>query len=157
MMHTTQPRGFTLIIAVILSSVVVSVGLTLLEITYKQITLASSATQSQYAFYNADTTLECALYWDQQFGAFDFTTPLESENITCNRKTVTRYRSFIPFAGTRRTEFAVPCESYGTRGFVTIDKTTTNQTVILANGYNSCDEDDLRRVERGLKAEYGTQ
>ncbi len=156
MMYSTQPRGFTLIIAVIVSSVVLSVGFTLLDITYKQITLASSATQSQYAFYNADTTLECALYWDQQFGAFDFATPAASESITCNTIPVRNYRSYIPVAGTRRTEFAVACDSYGNLGYVTIDKTTTNQTVILANGYNTCEEDDPRRIERGLKAEYGT-
>lgn len=155
MMYRAPTRGFTLIIAVLVSSVVVSVGLTLLDITYKQITLASSATQSQYAFYNADTTLECALYWDQKFGAFDFTTPLQAESITCNNIPVTDYTSYVPTAGTRRTEFAIPCEAYGTLGYVTIDKTTTNETVILANGYNSCDEDDLRRIERGLKAQYG--
>jgi hypothetical protein len=156
MMYQPQPRGFTLIIAVIVSSVVLSVGLTLLDITYKQITLASSATQSQYAFYNADTTLECALYWDQQFGSFDFTTPASADTITCNSIPVTNFTSYIPVAGTRRTEFSVPCDSYGSLGYVTIDKTTTNQTVILANGFNNCDEADPRRIERGLKAEYGT-
>ncbi len=155
MMYKTTPRGFTLIIAVIVSSVVLSVGLTLLDITYKQITLASSATQSQYAFYNADTTLECVLYWDQQFGAFDFTTPLDAENITCNSIPVTNYSSYIPTAGNRRTEFSVPCATGGSLGYVTIDKTTTNQTIILANGFNNCDVGDPRRIERGLKAEYG--
>ncbi len=155
MMHHTNPRGFTLIIAVIVSSVVVSVGLTLLDITYKQITLASSATQSQYAFYNADTTLECALYWDQKFAAFDYTTPLDREDISCNNMPVTNFISYVLVAGTRRTEFAIPCTSYGTLGYVTIDKTTTNQTVILANGFNTCEADDLRRIQRGLKAVYG--
>lgn len=155
-MHITSPRGFTLIIAVIVSSVVVSIGLTLLDITYKQITLASAATQSQYAFYNADTTLECALYWDQQHGAFDLASPLPAESITCNNLLVTGYTSFIPVAGTRRTQFSVPCDTYGTLGYVTIEKTSTNQTTILANGFNTCESTDPRRVERGLKATYGS-
>ncbi len=156
MMHTTSPRGFTLLIAVILSSVISSVGLALLDVTLKQVILASAATQSQYAFYNADTALECALYWDQKIGAFDYTSPLSAGSITCADLVVTNY---VPASGsgTRTTSFSVPCTSgSGTLGTVSISKTATGQTTIYANGYNSCDPNDPRRLERGLKATYGS-
>ncbi len=62
----TNNRGFTLLIAVIFMSVMLSLGLALGSLAYKQEILASSAIQSQYAFYAADSALECALYADQQ-------------------------------------------------------------------------------------------
>ena len=63
-------RGFVLLIAVIFMSVMLTFGLALGSLAYKQQVLASSAVESQYAFYAADAGLECALYADQQAGAF---------------------------------------------------------------------------------------
>lgn len=58
-------RGFTLLIAVIFMSVMLAFGLALGSLSYKQQVLASSAIESQYAFYAADAALECALRADQ--------------------------------------------------------------------------------------------
>ncbi len=58
-------RGFTLLIAVIFVSVMLALGLTLSSLGFKQSILASSGTESQYAFYAADAALECALRVDQ--------------------------------------------------------------------------------------------
>ncbi|MCR4276303.1 MAG: hypothetical protein NUV90_02885 [Candidatus Parcubacteria bacterium] len=70
-MKKTQ-RGFALLIAIIFMSVMLSFGLALGSIGYKQQILASAAVESQYAFYAADAALECALYADQQQNFFDF-------------------------------------------------------------------------------------
>ena len=70
-MKKTQ-RGFALLIAIIFMSVMLSFGLALGSIGYKQQVLASSAIESQYAFYAADAALECALYWDQQKNLFAY-------------------------------------------------------------------------------------
>jgi len=64
-------RGFALLIAVIFMSVMLAIGLALGSLSYKQQVLASSAIQSQHAFYAADTGLECALYADQKESLFD--------------------------------------------------------------------------------------
>lgn len=61
-----QKRAFALLIAVIFMAVMLSFGLTLASLAFKQQTLASSALQSQYAFYAADSALECALLADQK-------------------------------------------------------------------------------------------
>jgi Tfp pilus assembly protein PilE len=66
----TSNRGFTLLIALIFMSVMLAFGLALASLAYKQSVLASSATDSQYAFYAADAGLECALYADQQEDRF---------------------------------------------------------------------------------------
>lgn len=64
--------GFALLIAVIFMTVMLTFGLALGSLGYKQQTLASAAVQSHYAFYAADSALECVLHADQQQGAFDY-------------------------------------------------------------------------------------
>jgi len=49
-----------------------SFGLTLGSLAYKQQVLSSGAIESGYAFYAADSGLECALYADQQLNTFDY-------------------------------------------------------------------------------------
>ena len=65
-----QQRGFALLIAVIFMTVMLSIGLALSSLGYKQEILASTAIESQSAFYAADAALECALYYDQQLDSF---------------------------------------------------------------------------------------
>jgi hypothetical protein len=154
MMQDTPVRGFALLIAVILSSVLVSVGLALLDISYKQVLLASTATQSQYAFYNADSALECALYWDQKNNAFDYTSPLGASNIICGNIAVNGYTVTTPSAGVKNTTFVIPCAGSGSAGTVTVQKNSTGETSVFANGYNSCDSTNVKRIERALKATY---
>lgn len=81
-----KKRGFALLIAVIFMSVMLSFGLALGSLGYKQQVLASSAIQSQYAFYVADSALECALYADQQQNLFALpaSDPHSAPAITCD-------------------------------------------------------------------------
>ena len=147
---TPSPRGFTLLIAVILTSVLVSIGLALVDIAYKQLTLASTVKNSQLAFYNADAALECALYLDQRFNAFS--AAIATTSVQCHTTTpisVTAQTS----GATRTSTFSVPCTS-GTNAAVTVIKNTSGTTAIYANGYSSCSTSDPRRVERGLKVTY---
>lgn len=65
-------RGFALLIAVIFMSVMLTLGITLGSIAFKQQVLASGAIESQYAFYVADAALECGLYADQQQDLFNY-------------------------------------------------------------------------------------
>jgi hypothetical protein len=88
-MKNIEQRGFTLLIAVIFMSVMLTFGLALGSLGYKQQVLASSVIQSQYAFYAADAALECALYADQQLNSFDYAThsgrpDLDPGPITCS-------------------------------------------------------------------------
>lgn len=159
LLRVNYSRGFTLLTAVILSSVILSLGIALLDISYKQSILASSAKSSQYAFYAADSAMECVLYFDQQQLAFDYSTlPLAS--ITCNNQTIniTNGVNSIQNSGalTRTTTFDIPCASGGAtqQAHVVITKSSTNVTSIFATGYSSCLASDPRRIERGLKANY---
>ena len=150
--HTTQPRGFALLISVVLTSVVLALGITLIDIAYKQVLLSSSAKNSQYAFYNADSALECALYYDQQVNAFYYGSTYAGQ-VQCNNLNVTGYAA-NQNGSQRTTTFSVPCTGGGTSADVTIIKTPSAATNIYANGYSTCDASSPTRIERGVKAKY---
>lgn len=65
-------KGFALFIAVVFMSVMLTFGIVLSSLGYKQQNIAVSATESQDAFYAADAAIECALYADQRLNLFAF-------------------------------------------------------------------------------------
>lgn len=85
-------RGFTIFFAMLVAALSLSVGLAIYDLTAREIDLSSTATQSQYALYAADTGSECALYWDSKYNtsnsAFGTSTPPGSSwpasGILCN-------------------------------------------------------------------------
>lgn len=60
--------GFTLLFAALVGALVLAVGMAILGITIKQLTLASAGKATQQAFYSADAGVECALYLDRGAG-----------------------------------------------------------------------------------------
>lgn len=61
-MRTTQrtnEKGFALLLTLIVVAVTLAIGLSLLNITLKQFTLASTARDSEIAFHASDSALEC--------------------------------------------------------------------------------------------------
>lgn len=59
-----KKRGFTLLFAVLVSVLVLAVGASIISIALKQVILSGAGRESQYAFYAANTGIECALFWD---------------------------------------------------------------------------------------------
>ena len=55
--------GFALLISILVVGVVVSVGLSLLELTIKQLALSTNSKDSETALHAANAGLECAQYW----------------------------------------------------------------------------------------------
>lgn len=63
-------RGFTLLLAALVATIVLSLGAAIYTIAFKQVVLSSIGRDSQLAFYAADTMAECALYWDVRQNIF---------------------------------------------------------------------------------------
>src|SRR3989344_3435689 len=63
-------RGFTLLLAALVASLVLTIGLAIVSIARKSVNLSSIGRDSQFAFYTADTASECALYWDIRYSTF---------------------------------------------------------------------------------------
>lgn len=59
-------KAFTLFVSLLVSALLLAVGFSIGNILIKQLTLATSGSGSQVAFYAADSAAECALYWDRK-------------------------------------------------------------------------------------------
>ena len=58
-----KESGFALLMTLIVVSVVVSIGLTVLDLSMKQVRLSTNARESEIAFHAANAGMECARYW----------------------------------------------------------------------------------------------
>ncbi|MDB5245056.1 MAG: seg [Parcubacteria group bacterium] len=159
-MNTHTPhasQGFALLITLIFVSVILALGVSLLDVAYKQVLLSSSARQSQFAFYNADSAMECTLYFDQKKGVFRWDFPGSqgdtSLNVVCSGLDVTNYTA-TQGGGVRTTTYTVPCASGGISATITVLKQPSGATDIYSNGYSTCDSSASNRIERGLKVHY---
>jgi Tfp pilus assembly protein PilX len=70
-----RERGFTLMLAALVSSIVLALGTSIYEIAQKEVQLSALGRDSQFAFYAADTAAECALYWDFRYSYFATSSP----------------------------------------------------------------------------------
>lgn len=58
----TSQQGFALLMTIIVVSVVISIGLSVLDLTLKQVRLSTNAKDSEIAFHAANAGVECARY-----------------------------------------------------------------------------------------------
>jgi len=171
-----QNTGFTLLLALLVSSIVLAISLGVFGIVVREISLSTSARESRLAFYAANSGIECAVYWDFVQGAFATSSPAPT-TITCNNQSfdVGGWGSCTPTA----------CSSTGEtkNGLSTVNQltlsnescafevevvktcvsdtgacTTGNEpnkrilTTIRSRGHNTCTGGFV--VERGLQAQY---
>ncbi len=157
--HRKQLRGFTLLFASLVASLLLAVGISIFDITIKEVILASTARDSAYAIYTADSGLECAFYWDfknaglnvSAFATSSLSSPAAS--ISCNNQTITPSIIATPSAATTTFTLAMTPQPYCAT--VTVAKRgTPTRTTITSSGYNTCNASDPRRIERALEANY---
>lgn len=159
-----KDKGFTLLIAIITTSMLLIVSFVVVNIALKQLVLANAAKESQYAFYAADSGTECAVYWDLKdstISKFDTTTP---GTINCNGQTISTgsqtvntiptQASVIGGASTSIFELDFTLDSQP-RGCAIVRVTKSGTTTdIDSRGYNTCDTNAQRRYERGVTLKY---
>lgn len=167
---TTTQRGFTLLLASLIASLLTSLGIAMFTIAQKEVILSSLGRDSQYAFYAADSGAECALYWDFN-GAF--TPDTVTHDARCNSTVIGEYRppdSTAPAdlviggkpysAGLMTTNFYF--EQNGHCVLVQVTKRETGQpsTIINSRGYSTaCDTSGepiatSRTLERAVRMQY---
>lgn len=154
--HDTQ-RGFTLLMAALVSSIVLALGSSIFMIAQKQVTLSSLGRDSQFAFYAADVGAECALYWDLRY--FYFSTTTIAETPTCDNKPITA--TGIGTAAPYVAEFRIDLFTDGSSGYcadVTVSKNTSSPyTVIHSDGYSvpcSAITTSSRALQRSVELHY---
>ncbi len=175
--------GFVLPFAVLVSGILLAIGLSIFSITMKELLISSSGRESQFAFYAADTGGECALYWDVRHDGFPisvFATSSDSVNnslvptknggssVFCNKENITSeitgWNSTKGWDITHEsngatTEFDIKFDNgscatvYVYKGAHTLDG-GEGTTQIDSHGFNTCDSNNPRRVERGMRIRY---
>jgi Tfp pilus assembly protein PilX len=140
-------RGFTLLIAALVSSIVLALGTSIYEIAQKELTLSSLGRDSQFAFYAADTAAECALYWDFRYSYFASSTPSDpaAQNPSCDGQALdaTGRAGTYPYTMTsaQMNLFQDTTPAGGYCAVVSVEKsidgsTGALRTIIHADGYN---------------------
>lgn len=165
--HHSDSAGFALLIAVIFMSVMLSFGLALGSLSYKQQILASTAIESQYAFYAADAALECALYADQQENRFAYNPDLSAAPpaMSCDNAAPISVATVSHTAEVWVTATRLSFDSGKHCADMTVYKYSTPQSpdnitsYIFAQGYDvSCatvaNPSGARFVSRGLNVRY---
>lgn len=165
MTNQSTKQGFVILIAVLVSTLVISIGAFIASIALKELALSSSGRESQIAFYAADSALECALYQDLRVESFAASgTAPGPANVYCDGK-VTPISEQNGDAVSSQTffelSFRLPDElddlnSPYARVRVTKSNigTINDKTVIEAQGYNTKNASSTHRVERALQVIY---
>jgi hypothetical protein len=175
-------KGFTLLFAVIVSTLVLAVGGSIINIALKQVILSGTGRESQYAFYAANTGIECAYYLDiagvngvPAFATGTLSSFTPGGEASC-AGTADIYNTDDYDAGGAGfdVEFSnnIAETSFYLQDFtniegvdleycalVTVIKTLNDggrvaSTTIESRGYNTCDDTNPRRIERGLEMRY---
>ena len=171
----TSTSGFAILFAVLLSSFLITLGISIFSISLKEIQMTTSLRDSQIAYYIADSARECALYWDIKQGKFPrcidtrcenfedingnlvpATSPFSVDGITCNgiSKTLSFTKDNLTYSSDYTIDFfqASSTSSSTPISDIKIKKGFFNpntKTTIEARGHNTGIFG--RRVERGIQ------
>ncbi len=153
-----KEKGFALLIAIAVTGTLLLISTGMVNLALKQSNISGAGRDSQLAFYAADTGLECALYWDTKNpsgeSAFNITTGVPIE---CNRDPV---NAAVPpgnqwvVGGSSVSSFTMTFLPEPYCATVTVTKNLDGTTQIESKGYNTCDPNSPRRVERAVRATY---
>ncbi|MDQ3244759.1 MAG: hypothetical protein M3P22_00195 [bacterium] len=158
-----QNKGFALLFVIVISSIILSVALGLADVSYKEILFSTSNRVSNDAFYAADTGVECALYWDLGSSTSFFGVDPQVSGVTtrCTNIIIDIFTT-IPGMPNSWIFYLYGLGSSGNacvKVEVTKNISPTNQTKIVASGYNigdapTCTSTNTNRVERQLEVTY---
>lgn len=148
--------GFAMLFTVLIISLILSISISISNITFKQTILSSLAKDSQLAFYQADKAVECGMYYDTQdvFPLGTAPADVRSGNIQCGNETFILDERFSQtdylFFAQDVTSQSAPCSS------LIFDKLTNagvGEFIVRGIGYNTC-AGTPRQVERALQVVY---
>jgi Tfp pilus assembly protein PilX len=161
-------RGMTLFISISIVSILLMIIYSLVSIVIKGTQFAATGRESQYAYYAAESGLECAIYWDTEADAF--ATSSGAVTIRCANQdrdnglnkpnivgTTTIVSTRIGGGGDANPMSIFHIGYGGPCAIVTVLKYYSGPdliTHIKSRGYNTCNTSSSRRLERGVEAKY---
>lgn len=149
-----EQRGFAMLFTVLVVTLILSIAIGISNLSFKQTILSSLAKDSQISFYEADSAVECGLYYDTIVGSFPIGTDPSTApgEINCGNDTFSliNLESYTDYLVYKQNfiDGSKPCAS------ILFDKATSVGTnVIQGRGYNFCTTNP-RQVERALEVQY---
>ncbi len=140
-----KKRGFILLFAVLSIGFLLAITVSLADSLYKQHKFLSFSSESLDALNNSNAGLECAMYWDRKFDAFNIS---KTSDIFCGRQKFT-------VGGVNVSTFTLLNDDKTQSTVVTVDKNTQpGTTTIKADGYNTTDITSEKRVSRSFTVAY---
>jgi Tfp pilus assembly protein PilX len=155
-------KGYALYTSMILTSLLFLISYATLNLTLRQFLLSALGSQSHIAFYNADSGIECAMFWDLKNGPTSAFATTTAGTITCNGQNISTGSQTVttnPSQSSRiggggagnpvsifQLNFTTGCV------IVSVTKNPNTTTQIESRGYNSCS--GSKRYERGIKIQY---
>lgn len=146
-------KGFVILFALMLSSIILAISLGVSNIALKEIAFSTSAQGTNDAFFAADTGAECALYHDRtDVNAFPISGTVGAVSCSSNESgSGNGTNASYSFTTTGLGGGGQSCAK------ITIVK-EPGKTVITSKGYNigdsSCNSTNQNRVERELEITY---
>ena len=154
-------KGFVLLYAVMLSSILLAITVGVMEISYSEIKFGTSAKDTNDAFFAADTGAECALYYDKVSPNL-FPVAGGATEIMCANSSITPTYS----SGSGSGFYSFIIKNLGGESLISDRKGCAVVTVfktessgqIISKGYNNngvnCDTSNASTVERQLILNY---
>lgn len=155
--------------AVIITSILLFLAFAIMNITLKEILFSSVGRDSQFAYYASETGIECALYWDSKYNAFSTSTSGDPLDFKCANSSDINTGVEIPGTTTPARIggdtnlpsvfgfLMTPGNTSSPCAVVTVRKYYSGsvyKTAIKSYGYNTCDLNNPRRLERGVEVTY---
>jgi hypothetical protein len=130
-------KGFALLYAVVVSSMLLSIALGVSNIAFKEIVFSTSAKDANDAFYAADSAAECTLFYDNSSAETNFFTGTDPvlPKFYCNNSEVLLFSK--PSITVTNFNIALLGQTGKACATVTVDKTDPLLTKIVAVGYNN--------------------
>ncbi|ETB63976.1 TPA: hypothetical protein DIC38_01380 [Candidatus Nomurabacteria bacterium] len=155
MKRIKKQSGYAILFAMVIVGVVSLLASGLSSTSYKQLVLSSLVKDSQIAFYKADTASECGLY--AYFNGFTD----NGDSFFCGTdKNKTAYNLNVSASGSSilinpsTSSDINPCFSISILKTTNPINTLKSDIKITSDGYNICDKNNTRSVEREIEIKF---
>ncbi len=145
-------RGFTLLMSVLIASILLALGYEIYNLAIKEVQLSSSGRESQFAFFAADTGVECALWADSKLDAFSTTSPVTEVDCGNALSPLTRDVAGDDYVTTFQIALGAGAQTQCVD--VVVTRQDPKKTIIQSFGHNTCDVTNKLRLERAIRVTY---
>ena len=149
-----QPRAFTLLMSVLISSILLAIGYEIYNLASKEVILSASGRESQFAFFAADTGVECALWADSKLDAFATTSEVTVTQLDCGNVASDLTRQTVGTDYITTFQMTLGGGTHTQCVDVRVTREDPKRTIIESFGHNTCNVQSKLRLERAIRVTY---